>query len=283
MQLADFDDIKYRPPPRWLISLVAKPWQILCPVKHMGVENIPAHSRILFVGNHQNWLMDAIPFFAFLYFETGMYVRALIDNLHGKIPIHKHLLRYAGGIFGSPTNCSTAMESNIPLLVYPGGMIENFKDARIPKYSLLWKDRAGFARLAAKHNYTIVPFASVGFEDMFDMWFYIPCSLFLFVWGDNERAELEAKRYDAALKGTTFEEAPQVFSKGYIVFGKAIQSSGIDHENKDAVFELRDKVRGAVEGCISQALELQKRDPERFTTLEGVMKRVWNGKSKMKG
>lgn len=33
-------------------------------------------------------------------------------------------------------------------------------------YTLFWKERTGFARMAIQHGYSIVPVASVGLEEM---------------------------------------------------------------------------------------------------------------------
>ncbi|KAJ3293261.1 hypothetical protein HDU79_000556 [Rhizoclosmatium sp. JEL0117] len=295
MALADFDDLSFKPPPNWLIYLFAKPWHILFPVKCEGLENIPKDGRFLLVGNHQNWVSDCILFLSFVYWETGHFI-------HGTIPIHKHIFRYAGGIFASPEKCSVMMDHNTPLLVYPGGAIENWKDERIPKYTLMWKDRAGFAKLAAKHGYTIVPFASVGFEDMAEIWFSIPAHYFLSFCGDHGRAELERRR--SSRKSSHPDISKPRFSKGYIappvpdcrlpiykpwtfrpqsnyiVFGPAIETRGVDLSDAESVFELRDHVRDAVEKGIRRGLDMQRNDTQRYTTLKTVWSAIIGNKEK---
>jgi 1-acyl-sn-glycerol-3-phosphate acyltransferase len=61
------------------------------------------------------------------------------------------------------------MEAKQNILIYPGGGQEVLKHSSVLKYPLLWKEHLGFARLAIKHGYPIVPCASVGMEDMIDI------------------------------------------------------------------------------------------------------------------
>jgi 1-acyl-sn-glycerol-3-phosphate acyltransferase len=60
------------------------------------------------------------------------------------------------------------MRDRQTILVFPGGSREVNK-RRGQQYQLLWRERIGFARLAIKHGYPIVPFAAVGADDMFDV------------------------------------------------------------------------------------------------------------------
>ncbi|KAJ3354007.1 hypothetical protein HDU83_006023 [Entophlyctis luteolus] len=221
-------------------------------------------------------MMDLPGFFPSFYFRTGIFMRAVIDELHNKIPIEKHIIQFGGAVPGSRENVEKMMEAGKPLIIYPGGMIEQWKDIRVvPKYTLVWKDRAGFARLAAKHNYLIVPFASVGFEDMVTMKSGFQDSQNL---PDNHNG----------YRGNGVESSKRTFSKGYIpppsnevripvhtpwyikpqcnyiVIGKPIDTSAYDHENPESFYELRDTVREAVEGCIQKAKEYQENDPERY-------------------
>jgi hypothetical protein len=55
------------------------------------------------------------------------------------------------------------------LLVYPGGGQEELKYGWVPKYSRMWKERLGLARMVINHAYFIVPCSSVGVGDMLDI------------------------------------------------------------------------------------------------------------------
>ena len=58
------------------------------------------------------------------------------------------------------------MEDGQDLLVFPGGAHEAVKPSS-DLYSLQWKERYGFVRLAAMHGYTIMPFGIVGPDEFY--------------------------------------------------------------------------------------------------------------------
>ena len=98
--------------------------------------------------------------------EHGRFIRALSDKFLWN-PINENLLLNQGIVIGHPEVCSALMENGSDLIVFPGGAHEATKTAD-KKYQLLWKERYGFIKLAAKHGYTIVPTAIVGPEDFYD-------------------------------------------------------------------------------------------------------------------
>jgi hypothetical protein len=59
------------------------------------------------------------------------------------------------------------MEAGEDLLVFPGGSHESLKPAS-QKYTLQWRERYGFVRMAAQHGYNITPFGQVGPDDFYD-------------------------------------------------------------------------------------------------------------------
>ena len=66
-----------------------------------------------------------------------------------------------GAVLAHPDVCSALMEAGHDLLVFPGGAAEANKTAQ-ERYSLVWRERYGFVRMAAKHGYNITPFGMVG-------------------------------------------------------------------------------------------------------------------------
>ncbi|KAI9342665.1 hypothetical protein BDR26DRAFT_859343 [Obelidium mucronatum] len=302
MAWPEYDIREYVPPSEWIMKPFMTPLNFLFPLKAEGVENIPADGRYIMVGNHQNMIMDTCSFFTFVYWSTGKWVRPMTDRAHYTIPFFKHYIQYVGGFAGTPENCEKMMEAGKPLLVYPGGASEVFKDERIAPYTLMWSDRAGFAKLAAKHNYTIIPFASVGFEDVMKIWFSIPAYWLFMLLGDK-RGKSEYAKFKAAQVGSPVSSPTSEFSKGYIpspvpdsripvyapwtfmpqsnyiVFGQPIDTTSFDASNKESVFDLRDVTRHAVQGCIDRAKEMQAADPERFTNvLAGIIGEKPDGK-----
>ncbi|KAJ3300928.1 Transmembrane protein 68 [Blyttiomyces sp. JEL0837] len=278
------------------------------------MENIPkAGKKFLLVGNHQIWALDVPLKFAQIYLDTGIYIRSLTDRSHSTIPCWKHIVQYFGGVPGTRENCKKLMDAGEPILVYPGGALEVWKDERIPKYTLIWKDRVGFAKMAAEHGYVIIPFASVGFEDMIKIAFSIPAHFLWKLLGDSRSKKPEPtpspaqKKSKATTNGEDETETendssldistdkdPIVRSKPprgipppvsdpripvlapyvnpqstYLWFGEPIDASKYSADDEDSLYELRDRVREAVEGGIQTLLRRQKEDPGRFTFAGG--------------
>jgi 1-acyl-sn-glycerol-3-phosphate acyltransferase len=139
------------------------------------------------------------------------------------------------------------MRARQNVLVYPGGAAEVMKHSSIPKYDLMWKERLGFARLAIKHGYPIVPCCAVGMEDMMDIVMDVP----------------------VPYKGMTVPvvtTAPHRLQKIYIWFGKPISTVQYQGEftNTEFCIELRDRVKRSVEEGIRLMRKKQESDPTRF-------------------
>ncbi len=130
----------------------------------INTDKIPA-KPCLFVANHAMYAVDGpiigLPMLA----EQGRFLRALSDKFMWN-SINESALLNQGAVIGHPDVCSALMENGSDLLVFPGGAHEATKSTE-EKYTLLWKERYGFVKLAAKHGYTIVPTAIVGPEDFY--------------------------------------------------------------------------------------------------------------------
>jgi 1-acyl-sn-glycerol-3-phosphate acyltransferase len=72
-----------------------------------------------------------------------------------------------GMVLGHPEVCGALMEAGHDLLVFPGGAGEANKTAE-EKYTLKWRERYGFVRMAAQHGYNITPFGMVGPDDWWE-------------------------------------------------------------------------------------------------------------------
>lgn len=136
-----------------------------------GTENVDAGRPALFVGNHAIFGMIDSPLFVYeLYRLTGVYPRSLGDFAHFNIPGWGRMLRGYGAVPGTPENCARLMEAGQFILVFPGGAREVAK-RRSERNDITWKNRTGFARMAMSHGYDILPFASVGCDDAWDILF----------------------------------------------------------------------------------------------------------------
>lgn len=239
------------------------PWQQLLKPSVTGWENIPKERPLLFVGNHTLFgVLDAPLLWLALYREKGILLRGLGDRLHFQIPGWRELLTRYGVVLADPEVCGQLMQQGEAILVFPGGAREVTK-RKGERYKLIWKERRGFARLAAQHQCTIIPFASVGIEDMFDV----------VLDGD----ELAASPLGAVLERLRIRKdvlMPLAVGKGplglprlqrlYFHFGAPIPSEGIDPEDDAAVWDLREATRHSIEESIAMLRQAQRHDPKRF-------------------
>jgi 1-acyl-sn-glycerol-3-phosphate acyltransferase len=134
----------------------------------VGLENIPDEPT-LFVGNHSLLGLDGWILIPTLYHETGRFVRTMGDNAWLQIPGVGDRLIKNGMILAHPRACSATMQDGHDLLVFPGGAAEANKTAA-QKYSLQWRERYGFVRVAAENGYNVTPFGLVGPDDFYDHW-----------------------------------------------------------------------------------------------------------------
>jgi 1-acyl-sn-glycerol-3-phosphate acyltransferase len=134
-----------------------------------GWANIPTERPLLFVGNHTLYgVIDSPHLFFELHRREGIFLRSLGDHAHWAIPGWRELLSRFGAVDGTPENCAAIFASGGSVLVFPGGAREAFKSPA-QRYQLLWGKRLGFARMALLHRVTIVPFAALGADEIFDI------------------------------------------------------------------------------------------------------------------
>lgn len=153
---------------RLIVDLV-KPLELTHPATYEGFENIPEDRPLLFVGNHVVWSgIDILLLASGLLREKGIRLRALGDRAHFQIPVWRRAVAAFGTVEGTRPNCARLMRQGECILVYPGGAREVAK-RRGEKYQLIWGNRVGFAKMALEHDCTIVPFATVGGEEVWDI------------------------------------------------------------------------------------------------------------------
>ncbi|KAJ3059831.1 hypothetical protein HK102_009806 [Quaeritorhiza haematococci] len=102
---------------------------------------------------------------AAIYMKTGRFPRALVDHLWTWIPGIAQFYYYCGCVPGTPYYAEKCMEAGHTVLVFPGGVNEVFRPSGYEKYSLVWKQRTGFARVAVKYGYTLIPVSTIGSDD----------------------------------------------------------------------------------------------------------------------
>lgn len=195
-----------------------------------------------------------------LHERRGVLVRSLGDHLHFKVPLWRDLLTRFGTVDGTRENCESLMRAGEPILVFPGGGREVFKH-KGEQYHLIWKSRVGFAALAIKHGYPIVPFAAVGAEECYDILIdsdemrHSPIGPLL------ERLAPRPDEIPPLVRGIGPLPRPQRF---YFYFGTPIDTTRYAgrHADQAACMRLRTRVQKAIEGGIKFLLNERKRDPQ---------------------
>jgi 1-acyl-sn-glycerol-3-phosphate acyltransferase len=152
-------------PDNWEMTLFYQAVKRLFRPQLVGADNIP-DKPCLFVGNHSLFALDGFIFGPVVYKQLGRFVRGLGDKfLFANERVGDAILA-RGGLMGHPGVCAAMMEHGHDLLVFPGGAHEAVKPTS-ELYSLQWKERMGFVKLAAQHGYTIMPFGMVGPDEFY--------------------------------------------------------------------------------------------------------------------
>lgn len=221
----------------------------------------------LFVGNHTLFgLTDAPLMIEHLYTQYGVMLRGLGDRGHFKLPYWGEFLMRNGMVLGTPENCAALMRSGQHVLVFPGGGREVMR-RKGEAYRLIWKQRAGFARLAIEHGYDIIPFGSVGPDESYRILLDANDLRASKAWQWlSRRLPLEEMTRGGDMipplalgLGPSPLPRPQRY---YFGFGQRIptaQLQGHEHD-RDVVWELREQVARAVEQQIGRLLQYRAED-----------------------
>jgi 1-acyl-sn-glycerol-3-phosphate acyltransferase len=266
----DNDIGRFKPPSAELLWRLTAPLRAYHRPRFFGLEHLRAERPSLLVGNHTLYgVLDLPHLVATIYRERGFLVRGLGDRIHFQIPGWGELLRTFGAVVGTRENCARLMQAGQHILVFPGGGREVAK-RKGEAYKLIWKERTGFARMAIQYGYTIVPVASVGPEECFDILvdandvMSSPVGKFLNATGIARRFLRGGDLIFPLARGLGFTMLPRP-ERFYFSIGQPIETGRFagHHEDPAALLALREEVRAAVEGGIAKLLEIRAQDPER--------------------
>ncbi len=135
-------------------------------VEVIGVERLPP-GRALLVANHAfGW--DILFAMSAIRAKTGRPVWALGEHVWWKIPGARWIAAELGTVDGTPDNVDALLSGDELVLVLPGGVREALKPREL-RYRLVWGNRYGFVRAAIRNHAPIVPVASIGADELFDL------------------------------------------------------------------------------------------------------------------
>ncbi|HTY28844.1 MAG TPA: lysophospholipid acyltransferase family protein [Mycobacterium sp.] len=240
---------------------LVEPLRQLIRPKVYGIDNV-SERRALLVGNHTVLGVLDLPLVCAELWERGRIVRALGDHAQFKVPGWRDMLKILGVVEGSRANCAELMRRGELIMVFPGGGREVAKH-KGERYTLVWKNRMGFARMAIQYGYPIIPFASVGADDAVD----------IVMNPDNPLLTPERLFVERVLGspdswplwrgiGPTPIPRPE---RQYYWFGEPIDTTAVSgrHDDDAAVRKVRDRTKAAVEHGMQVMLEERQHDKNR--------------------
>ncbi|MEE4278998.1 MAG: lysophospholipid acyltransferase family protein [Halieaceae bacterium] len=212
----------------------------------------------LFIGNHALFGLDGVVILPVLLEELGRFLRPMGDRFLFSDPRIARLLLRRGATMGHPSVARALMEHDQDILVFPGGAHEAVKPSR-ERYTLQWKERLGFVRLAVEHGYPIVPFGLVGpdefYEYLLDGEQIVALLDRLGLWRDSLRRDVVPPLLRGSLG--TLMPRPQAC---YMSFGEPVETRSRAGTNRSAkpterrLRSLRDRVAQRIEGEIEAML-----------------------------
>jgi 1-acyl-sn-glycerol-3-phosphate acyltransferase len=246
------------------LTRLLQPWHLITSPLSYGLDNVPRRGPCLFVGNHTLFgLLDAPMLFIELYTKRHIKLRSLGDHVHFRVPLWRDVLHRYGVVDGTRENCAKLMADGESILVFPGGAREVFK-RKGEKYKLLWGDRIGFARLAIRFGYPIIPFAAVGADDAWDIVLsgnqLIPPGLQSVL----QRLGLRTDALIPIVKGIGPTPLPRP-ERLYFNFAPPVDTRKYRSRSADdaACWAVREQVQRAIKAGIKFLLKERKADPGR--------------------
>ena len=236
-------------------------------------QNIPDEPA-LFIGNHSLFATDGAILAPVMWHVKHRFLRGLGDRFLWN-PLSENFLLQQGAALGHPKVCAALMEQGADLMVFPGGAYEATK-TQAERYTLQWRERYGFIRMAARHDYPIVPMAIVGPDEFYDhaiegrelpdtsLWHWLER---LGVVDDRTRRDVLPPLPLGAL-GSPLPKPHYC----YIKFGKPVRPGGSQGRppGKQKLRQYREEIASSIEAMLDELLAL--RDENR--NHQGCVRRV---------
>lgn len=246
------------------VARLVAPLERLAAPLFVGMDNIPEDRPLLFVGNHTIYGLFDVPFmYLGLHRQRGIFLRALGDHIHFKVPLWSDLLARCGVVDGTRENCGALMQAGECVLVFPGGAREVAK-RKGERYTLVWKERLGFVRMAVRHGCSIVPFSALGADDAFDILLDAddlmrsPLGRLLAKLGIRSDVMLPIAR---GLGPTPIPRPERL----YFRFGAPVETRSLAGQESDseACRAVRAQVSAEIEAGLAELMEFRETDPDR--------------------
>lgn len=241
--------------------------------RHEGLShlstNYDSSKPILFVSNHQLAGFDSWIVVNEILDQCGIFVRSMTHPFLSKNLLDpSSFLETFGCLPVSPRNFYKLMQSNQPILLFPGGARESFHKTNEAYSMIAWPtdDKADFVRIAAKFGATVVPFSSVGAAESAFFLDELPFAdtiinqaLIQLVGADN--APYNA-RYDGGERISFPLILPKLFpARHYFLFGTPLDMSTVDYKDRDACKLKYKEIKQKIQNGCRDLMRAREQDP----------------------
>ncbi|XVF42107.1 hypothetical protein PTKIN_Ptkin01aG0333400 [Pterospermum kingtungense] len=180
--------------------------------------------------------------------------------------------RLMGALPVTANHMYKTLSANSHVCLYPGGPREalHYKGEQ---YKLFWPDEQEFVRMAARFGATIVPFGTVGEDDILELVLDYHDLIKILVVEDKIKETVrggantrdEAKGEVGSRKLSVPAMLPKIPGRFYYLFGKPIKLKDREGlmENKEDANEVYLQVKSEVKRCIGYLLKKREEDPYR--------------------
>ncbi|CAK9864341.1 unnamed protein product [Sphagnum jensenii] len=243
-----------------------------------GLSNIPTDRPVMLVGYHMFLGLELGILVADFWNETGILLRGLahpisVGKMYEDFVPDRAMgdpARLGGAVSVSGKAMFQLLKSGASVLLFPGGQREA-GHRKGETYKLFWPEKAEFVRMAARYGVTIIPFASVGEDDLLEILVdaneirSVPFLKNLLVVKDVPplRTNFTGEVADQPLVAPIM--APKLPGRFYFKFMKPIRTHDRREElqQKDEADHLYHHVKREVENGLAYLQEKRKEDPYR--------------------
>ncbi|XP_061946666.1 phytyl ester synthase 1, chloroplastic-like isoform X2 [Populus nigra] len=246
-----------------------------------GLHGVPNEGPVLLVGYHMLMGLEVYSLVPEFLREKNIMVRGVTHPVvfrerQGVSSAEFSLadwMKVMGAVPVTASNLFNLLSTKSHVLLYPGGAREALHN-RGEEYKLFWPDQQEFVRMAARFGATIVPFGTVGEDDVAELVLDYNDFMKIPVVNDYIRdANRNSIRLRDKSKGEVANQElyipgilPKVPGRFYFLFGKPIETKGRKEEileDRENANQLYLHIKSEVERCIAYLLKKREEDPYR--------------------
>ncbi|KDP23610.1 hypothetical protein JCGZ_23443 [Jatropha curcas] len=245
-----------------------------------GLSGVPDKGPVLLVGYHMLMGFELYSLAEEFLREKNILVRGLahptlfnggLENSSNEFSL-SDWMRVMGAVPVTASNLFKLLSAQSHVLLYPGGAREalHYKGE---EYQLFWPVQQEFVRMAARFGATIVPFGSVGEDDIAELVLDYRDLMKIPVVNDYIREITRtAPRIRDEIQGEVANQElflpgllPKLPGRFYFLFGKPIETKGKEEQlkNKSYANEMYLQVKSEVRRNIDYLLKKREEDPYR--------------------